>query len=74
MEPTPIFTALADAEPGRADAAGERHAHDRSRSVTDLLRALRDDEAVPAAPAPPASRPRHVGEVPDLLSFPAPRR
>ncbi|MHC1562636.1 hypothetical protein ACR9E3_27040 [Actinomycetospora sp. C-140] len=83
MEPTPIFAAMADADHERtagADAAGAaatgaaashrtRHAGDGAgRSVTDLLRSLRDDRAV--APGPPALGGRRVGHVPDLLTFP----
>jgi hypothetical protein len=63
MEPTPIFAMLADTEPDLGDGS----AHREGRSVTELLRALRDEAA--AGAAPPAPGARHVGHVPDLLSF-----
>ena len=66
MEPTPIFTALTSAgrEPGEAGRVTAPRTHRSGRSVTDLLRASRDDD--PDA-APDGGR---VGHVPDLLTFP----
>ncbi|MEJ2859888.1 hypothetical protein [Actinomycetospora flava] len=61
MEPTPIFADLVSTERPRPTSHG---AHDGGRSVTDLLRELRDE-------APRASRPASVGRVPGLLTFPA---
>lgn len=63
MEPTPIFTDLAATEPARSRSG----AHGEGRSVTDLLRALREE-----APRDRVVVPRRgVGHVPGLLSFPA---
>ena len=41
MEPTPIFTDLVATEPARSGARSG--AHGEGRSVTDLLRALREE-------------------------------
>ncbi|GAA4860605.1 hypothetical protein [Actinomycetospora straminea] len=63
MEPTPIFSDLAATEPARSGAHGE------GRSVTDLLRSLREE-----APRHRVVVPRRgVGHVPGLLTFPAAR-
>jgi hypothetical protein len=57
VEPTPIYAALT-----RTDR--ERPAtHGSGRSVTDLLRELRDE-------TPADRRPAGVGRVPGLLTFP----
>ncbi|GLZ44304.1 hypothetical protein Acsp06_04890 [Actinomycetospora sp. NBRC 106375] len=84
MEPTPIFAAMADVDHERAAGAQAAGAHTagteasrrarhagggEGRSVTDLLRSLRDDHAA-VAPGPPAVGGRRVGHVPDLLTFP----
>ncbi|MDD7964901.1 hypothetical protein [Actinomycetospora lemnae] len=69
MEPTPIFTDLAASEPARSGAPSG--AHGEGRSVTDLLRALRE-EAPRDRVAVPRRGGRGVGHVPGLLTFPGP--
>jgi hypothetical protein len=72
VEPTPIFAALAGADPGDDAGARRRGAHDDGRPVTELLRALREDDR-DGAPGSTTRRVgagrRRVGHVPDLLSF-----
>lgn len=60
VEPTPIYADLVSADRVRPASHGSPGA---GRSVTDILRALRD-EAPGAAPVP------GVGRVPGLLTFP----
>ena len=68
MEPTPIFTDLAATGPARsgAESGARSRTHGEGRSVTDLLRALRDEAPRDRVVAPR----RRVGHVPGLLTFP----
>jgi hypothetical protein len=60
VEPTPIFAALTSTDHDRSTPHGS---HGSGRSVTDLLRELREE-----TPADP--RATGVGRVPGLLTFP----
>lgn len=61
VEPTPIFADLVRTERPRPTPHGSHRTHGGGRSVTDLLRELRDDTPQPA----------RVGRVPGLLTFPS---